>query len=64
MTDTINYEIKKPNAIKTNSLESSFKVYPNPVSNIGNFKFYLKTPQNIKLRSLISVQVSDNFQRI
>lgn len=37
------------NAVEKTTLEDYFKVYPNPVSNIGNFEFYLKTHQNIKL---------------
>ena len=38
-----------PDAVEpSKTLENYFKVYPNPVSNIGNFEFYLDAPKNLK----------------
>jgi len=36
------------NTIEETTLEDYFKFYPNPVSDIGNFEFYLQTPQTLR----------------
>jgi len=36
------------NAVEEPTLEDYFKFYPNPVSDIGNFEFYLQTSQNLR----------------
>lgn len=46
----VNFNIV-PDAVEENkekTLEDYFKVYPNPVSNIGTFEFYLNAPKDLK----------------
>lgn len=49
-TAEVNFYIS-PDAVeekKETTLEDYFKFYPNPVTGVGNFEFYLQTPQNLR----------------
>ena len=38
-----------PDAVEKKTLGDYFKVYPNPVSNIGNYEFYLAKPSELRM---------------
>ncbi len=47
-SEEVTFPVDTVNAVEETTLEDYFKFYPNPVSDIGNFEFYLKSPQNLR----------------